>query len=173
VFDRFAGLPAHPLMVHAAVVLLPLLAIGGVLYAVAPFTRRHIRWPVIFLALAAPGAVLSAKLSGEEFKKNQNLQSPEIQTQIGEHQEFGEVTVWLAAGLAVLVLALTLLVHERAATAVGRGTDDTSVGAGARGGAPMIVQIVLAVLTVGFAGAALFYVFQTGDSGANLVWNGF
>ena len=35
------GLPAHPLIVHAAVVLLPLAAICTVVTAAVPRTRRH------------------------------------------------------------------------------------------------------------------------------------
>ncbi len=35
------GLPAHPLVVHAAVVLLPLAAIATILTAAIPASRRH------------------------------------------------------------------------------------------------------------------------------------
>ena len=52
-FDRISGLPAHPLIVHAAVVLVPLLALGAIVYAVVPPLRKHFRWAVGLLAIAA------------------------------------------------------------------------------------------------------------------------
>ena len=37
-FEEFAGIPAHPLLVHAAVVFVPLLALAAVAYAFLPFS---------------------------------------------------------------------------------------------------------------------------------------
>ena len=45
--ENLFGLPAHPLVVHAAVVLLPLAAIGTIVVAVLPRARRHYA-PVVF-----------------------------------------------------------------------------------------------------------------------------
>ncbi len=44
--DELFGLPAHPLLVHAAVVLVPLAAIGVVLIAFWPAARARLgsRW---------------------------------------------------------------------------------------------------------------------------------
>lgn len=173
-FERVLGLPAHPLMVHAAVVLLPLLALGGVLYAVAPFTRRHFRWPLIFLAIAAPIAVYTAKLSGDAFSKHKNLAAPELQSQITDHKSFGDVLVWTAVALGLVVLVLAFAVPAgRTQVAERRSPDDTLVAPARRGPANLLIQGVLAVAVVGLAAVNLYYVFQAGDSGAGMVWTGF
>ena len=143
-FDRVLGLPAHPLMVHAAVVLVPLLALVGIAYAVAPFTRPHIRWPLILLAFAAPGAVLAAKLSGDAFSKHELLSAPQMQAKIEQHEEFGDVLVWLVAGLGLASLMLAVSVGGRLAVArrgrgdalvpEGRNRDNILAAAGRSGG---------------------------------------
>ena len=171
-FDRVLGLPAHPLMIHAAVVLVPLLALGGIAYAVAPMIRRHIRWPVGLLALAGPGAVVAAKLSGDQFKKNPNMSAPQQQAKISGHENFGNTTMWWTLGLGVAVLVLVLLVRATTASPTRRGPDDTLVTPRS-GSTPLVLQIILGVVTVGLAGITMYYVFKTGDSGAHMVWDGF
>ena len=42
--SNLAGLPAHPLIVHAVVVLVPLTAIGVLLSAIWPAARNKIGW---------------------------------------------------------------------------------------------------------------------------------
>jgi hypothetical protein len=158
-------------MVHAAVVLVPLLALGGVAYAVAPFLRRHLWLPVAFLALAAPAAIVAAKLSGDEFRKNPNM-SVEMQPRIDAHSGLGERAMWFSIGLAVLVLVLIALVRAGGPARPKRGPDDT-LASPPRGGAPLILQVLLGALTIGVAGATLYYVFRTGDSGAKMVWDRF
>src|SRR5262249_32605466 len=160
-----------PLLVHAAVVLAPLLALGGVAYAVAPFLRRHLWLPVAFLALAAPAAIVAAKLSGDEFRKNPRM-SPEVQGRMGAQAMLGERAMWFSIGLGVLVLVSIALVRAGGPARPKRGPDDT-LASPPRGGAPIILQVVLGVLTIGVAGATLYYVFRTGDSGAKMVWERF
>jgi hypothetical protein len=63
------GIPAHPLVVHAAVVLLPIAAIGTVIVAAVPQARRHYA-PVVFgVALLATIAVGLAQQSGESLEQ--------------------------------------------------------------------------------------------------------
>jgi hypothetical protein len=158
-------------MIHAAVVLVPLLALGGIAYAVAPFIRRHFRWPVGLLALAAPGAVVGAKLSGDQFKKNPNMSAPQQQAKIANHENFGNTAMWWTLGLGVAVLVLVILVRAMP-NPTRRGPDDTLVTPRSSG-TPLLLQIILGVVTVGLAGIAMYYVFKTGDSGAHMVWDGF
>jgi hypothetical protein len=44
------GLPAHPLLVHIPVALIPLCAIGAVVIAISPRWRQRIGWVVVVLA---------------------------------------------------------------------------------------------------------------------------
>ena len=159
-FDKISGLPAHPLFVHGAVVLVPLLAIIAILYAVWAGARRHIRWPMIVLAVATPGAVFAAKESGESFKESPNFQATEIQKTIGQHEGFGNTLFLVVAGLAVLTLVMAFMI---ATTADGTAAIK----------APVAVHWIVIALTVILAAAALFYVFKAGDTGAHLVWSGF
>ena len=50
-FDEISGLPAHPLLVHAAVIFIPLQVLAGIAYAVVPFTRKYAWWTVLALAV--------------------------------------------------------------------------------------------------------------------------
>ena len=96
VFESFFGLPLHPLLVHAAVIFIPLLVIGALIYALVPQLRARIDWAVVLLAVIAPLSALFSKLSGDAFRArivNRNLASPSILDKIDEHRHFGTVTL--------------------------------------------------------------------------------
>lgn len=155
------GIPAHPLLVHAAVVFVPLLAIVAVAYALVPAIRPHTRLVLGLLAVGAPVTVLLAKLSGDAFFARLEARdriSEEYYPRLEEHGQFGLYTLNIAVVLGILALALVFLVKPRTATG---------------GAAPKrVVSLVLGALTVVAAAASLYYVFRTGDSGAQAVWNG-
>jgi energy-converting hydrogenase Eha subunit B len=66
--DTLFGLPAHPLVVHAAVILLPIAAISLIVVAAIPKARR-IYAPIVFaVALFATIAVFMAQESGESLE---------------------------------------------------------------------------------------------------------
>ncbi len=159
------GIPAHPLLIHAAVVFVPLLAILTAAYAVVPFVRPHVRWVLGLLALATPIAALLAKLSGDAFFRrlqDRNGVSPEFIPRIQEHQQLGTRTLYATIALAVLTLALVYLVGPRLAAASGAG----------RAGSSRALSLVLGVLSLVAAGVSLYFVIRTGDSGAKAVWEG-
>ena len=62
------GLPLHPLVVHGAIVLVPVAALLAVIVAVSQ--ERRTRWGVLtwLLATAALGAAIAAKLTGETLE---------------------------------------------------------------------------------------------------------
>ena len=94
-FDLINGIPLHPLVVHAAVVLVPLSALGVLLMAAVPRFSRKLGWLVVLGALAATGACFVAKLAGQQ-----------LAARIGEpgfdHQSLGDLMPWFATGLAVV-----------------------------------------------------------------------
>ncbi|MBM0275670.1 DUF2231 domain-containing protein [Micromonospora tarensis] len=162
-FEEFMGIPAHPLVLHAAVVFVPLLALLTVGYALVPPIRSHTRWVLGLLALGAPAAALLARLTGDAFFERMraaNRVTPEFVPILERHQDFGDNTLWAALGLAVVALALVWLVAPRSA---GASADN-------RPGRPLTAA--LQVLSVVTAGIALYYVVRTGDSGAKAVWEG-
>lgn len=159
------GVPAHPLMIHAAVVFVPLLAVMTIAYAFAPFLRPHIRVVLGLLALATPGAALLAKLSGDAFfrrMQSRGTVTAEFIPTIQAHQRLGTLTLYATIGLAVVTLALVYYVGPRLAAArTGGGTEPSRV-----------VTLVLGALSLVAAGISVYYVFRTGDSGAKAVWSG-
>jgi len=159
------GVPAHPLLVHAAVVLVPLLALLTIAYALVPLVRPHVRWVLGLLAIATPLAALAAKLSGDAFLsrlQEKGRVSAEFLPRLEEHQDLGTMTLIVAVVLAILTL---VLVYK-----VGPGVPVTGP-AGATGMAK-VLPLVLAVLSVVVAVVGLYYVIRTGDTGAKAVWEG-
>ena len=61
-FDLVAGLPMHPLVVHVAVVILPLSALALIALVLVPRLRRPLGWLTLAgLAVGAVAAFVAAK----------------------------------------------------------------------------------------------------------------
>ena len=156
------GIPVHPLLVHAAVVLVPLLAVLAIAYAAAPFVRPHIRWVLGLLAVATPFAALLAKLSGDAFfarLQSRHRITPPYFPKIEGHRHFGTMTLYSVIVLALVTLAMVYLVAPR-------------VEAARAAGSMRFAPLVLRALAVVAALVSLYYVVRTGDSGAKTVWTG-
>ncbi len=95
--DTLFGLPAHPLVVHAAVVLLPIAAIALVVVAAIPRSRRVYGPIVLGVAIAATIAVGLAQGSGESLEDS--VQETEL---VEEHTEQGETVLPWAIGVTVV-----------------------------------------------------------------------
>ncbi|MFG2037541.1 hypothetical protein [Dactylosporangium sp. NPDC048998] len=159
-FDRVLGIPAHPLYIHAAVVLVPLLVLTAVLYAVWPASRRHTRWPLVVFALAAPGATFFAKESGETFSANRAFQAPQMKALIAQHEVYADRLFLFVFLLTLVALVMAFMIP---ATAGGRVWIK----------APSAAHWAAAVLAVVLSGASMYYCYRTGDSGAHMAWSGF
>ena len=66
-FTTLFGLPAHPLLVHIPIVLLPLVGIGAIAIAVSPHARQRFGTAVLVLAGVAFVGTLLAAGSGESL----------------------------------------------------------------------------------------------------------
>jgi len=168
VFEEFLGIPMHPLLVHGAVVFVPLQAIAAIAYGLWPLARRHIGWLMLSLAVVGPVTAWLARLSGEAFESRlirNGTSDAAVLARINEHQSLGDLTSWFALGLGVLMIIMYLV--RRRATADGSAADG-SVG----GGSPMLSWAVTG-LTVLVSLGALYYVVRTGDTGAHSAWMGF
>ena len=159
------GIPAHPLLVHAAVVFVPLLAVLTIAYALVPFVRPHIRWVLGLLALATPVSALMAKLSGDAFferMESRDRISAEFLPKLEDHRQFGSMTLLATIALGILTLALVYYVGPRIAAA---SAADGAIS-------KRVVPLVLTGLSLVAAAASLYFVVRTGDSGAKAVWEG-
>ncbi|HEY0696667.1 MAG TPA: hypothetical protein VGD43_02530, partial [Micromonospora sp.] len=102
-FREIMGLPVHALVVHAAVVFVPLQAAFAIAYGVLPRFRDKVRWVAVALLVAAPAAAWVAEESGEEFEqvlKAKNY-SAEILSRVAEHGEYAETLTVVTFLLAV------------------------------------------------------------------------
>jgi len=156
VFRELFGLPAHALIVHAAVVFIPLAAVGAILYAVWPALRRHIWWAVLALGALAPITGWVARLSGAEYKAYwlANGASGDFLDQINKHESYGNVTAWWATAFGLATLAMVLAVIPGPVSLV-------------RSGGGRVAQIATSVVVVVLAVITLYYVILTGDAGAH------
>ncbi|MFV2010403.1 MULTISPECIES: hypothetical protein [unclassified Micromonospora] len=167
-FEEVAGIPAHPLLLHAAVVFVPLLALLAVGYALVPFIRAHTRWVLTVLAIVTPIAALVTKLSGDAFLNRMDTAgriTESFRPVIEEHEQLGNLTLLASIVLALATLALVYLVGPRVAAA------HSAVAAGARGNGVLV--LVMKGLVVVAAGVSLYLVVRAGDSGAKAVWTGY
>jgi hypothetical protein len=160
VLNTIGGIPAHPLLIHAAVVFIPLLILGAIVYAVWPRVRGKIGWAVVALAIIAPLSALFAKLSGQDLRQhliNSGVGQGALLAKINQHMSYGTNTLWWTIGLGVATLLLVGYLW-RAAPA---------------GGAESVpVRAVGLVVTVALGAVTGYYVFKTGDTGAHIVWSG-
>ncbi|MET8252160.1 DUF2231 domain-containing protein [Micromonospora sp. NPDC005197] len=147
--DTVNGLPLHPLVVHAVVVLLPLAALGVAALAVRPSWRGRYGGLVVLITALATAAIPLATSSGESLEHR--VGDP------GEHAELGDTLIWFALPLLVAAVALVWL-HRRDT----RSSDSRRT--------PRALAVVVAVLAVVVAVANLVQVYRVGDSGAKAVW---
>lgn len=140
------GLPLHPLVIHAVVVLVPLTAVGAVFMALRPrFTKRFGVIVVIGAILSAVSAFL-AKESGEALARTRPVS--------GEHVMAGDVVPLPVVGFAVLLTVFWLF-------------DRGVPGNRAR---PLWLKL-LAVVVVAAAVACTYLVVIAGHTGALSVWS--
>lgn len=145
------GLPLHPLLVHAVVVLIPLAATGAVALAIRPRWTRP--YGLLVAAAALLGAVTAtlAKFAGDQLEAALTI-SEEFRAQIADHGRFGLFTAIASWPFAVLAVATVLL--ERRPGATGTPTRTCAVLAAVAG----VVALVLTVLA-GHSGSAAVWGF--------------
>jgi hypothetical protein len=154
---EIAGLPLHALVVHAAVVLVPLAVVLVLAFAVWRRHRWATRWPAAGFATAALVVTWVAKLSGESLEESR----PELVPLVREHSERGDQLTLL---LTVFVVAAAVAVWSlggASALASGRGA--------VRSRFPALERVLPAVLVL-LGAVVLVWVVLVGHSGARAVW---
>ncbi|MEU8233307.1 DUF2231 domain-containing protein [Actinoplanes sp. NPDC048967] len=163
------GLPAHILLVHAVVVLLPLAAVLLVLTAVRPAFRRRFAGPNALLSVFVV-ILVPITTSAGEWLEQRVTETALLHT----HTELGDTAIWAAVPVAVLALVIWWRHREAPAAPSAGGSERTVATARRTYLAPlsMTVTRIIAVLAVGFAVAAVYDVYRIGDSGAKATWTG-
>ena len=148
---NIAGLPAHVLIIHAAVVFGPLAALSALAYVALPRYRDLLRWPTLVLALVAFGSIWAAYLTGQNFFDSDRFAnfSGEARENIETHEDYAKTLRWIASGFGIVTLATAYYFHNRTGTA----------------------RTVLLALVAISAVATLVWVGLTGDAGSRAVWS--
>ncbi len=139
-FDLVLGLPVHPLVVHFAIVLLILGALGFVAIVLIPRWRGALGWATVGILGVGVIAAFAAKESGEALSARVGLPQ--------EHAEWGDRL--FPVSIALFVIALGWYLWQRKAS----GPGVTIVG---------VIGILLAIGTIALTTIV-------GHSGAEAVW---
>jgi uncharacterized membrane protein len=143
------GLPVHPLVVHATVVLVPLTALVLALAVSLPRFRAWAGWLPLGLAVVSVVLAPVSTVSGESFEDLLGL-NPDV---VERHRELGAMLIWWCLGMLVVAAALTV-VHRR---------PDPPARA---------VSLGLTVAGVAVAVGTVVMVVLIGHSGADAAWGG-
>jgi len=154
---EFAGLPLHVLVVHAAVILIPLAATLVIAFAVLPKWRWLSRWPTAAAAVGALGLAWLTRISGQAFLDDR----PELEKLVQTHLERGNLLALLMIPFAVLVLVGAWSLAGTSALASGRGHQESRVPAMEKW-----LPVVLVLASLGIIALTVL----TGDAGARAVW---
>ena len=157
--ETLFGLPAHPLLVHLPVVLIPLSGLIAVIFAIKPAWLDRFGWHLVALSgVGALGGILAAS-SGEGLEELQRKAETAARE---DHFELGEMARNLGILFFLIVLAVVLVRHFAR-----KHAEDAGFWAAARSKAG---AIVMAVLLVGSAAGATVAISAAGHQGAKLVW---
>ena len=137
------GLPAHPLLVHFAVVLFPVAALGvAAIVAIPKLRSRFLGAGVIALALTVP-FVFAAVQSGEALE--------DVYYEPEPHSEYGEMMMPIALGTLAIAVTVWLAIKYSW---------------------PKLIASSLGFLMVSAAIGASAMTFVVGHSGAEATWGG-
>lgn len=146
------GLPAHALLVHAVVVLVPLTAALEILCAFWPAARRRLVWLVLAFALAVMVSTPLTASAGQWLYEQSPQHSPILEI----HADRAEWMIYFAIGL-LIVAVLQAFQHWTES----RSSEPKRM-----------LTVVAAVLAVVIGVSSTVAVVRIGDAGSRAVWGG-
>jgi hypothetical protein len=157
------GLPAHVLLIHLVVILVPVAAL--VLIAQA-WSRPVRRWAGVGGPLLCLGALVMVPITTNSGKWFRDHLPPELANSapVKRHADLGDGLLPWVIAMFVLSLAVVLLAR-RTPDATHPVVPRPTSGAAA-------IQLVVAVLATAVALFAIVQTVRIGDSGAQAVWKG-
>ena len=145
--DTLAGIPSHPLFVHAPVVLIPLVGLAAIVLAFRRDWRNTLGW---WPAVAAGACLVATFLAvGSGNALDERLDGL-VDTE--RHESLALTTLALVAVFFGATVAQRLL----------RNSD----------GRLRVVARAVTLLVVVSAGMAVWWTFLTGEEGARITWSG-
>lgn len=149
-FYLIGDLPVHTLVVHFAVVMLPLSAIALVAIILVPKWRGAFVWAAMVGLVIGTGAAFISKESGEQLADR--IGRP------AEHARWGDLLPYV--GVLLLVTAVVWLWLERRAARADR--PGRPLGSG--------LQLVVGLIAILLAAASIAMTIVVGHTGAAAVW---
>jgi hypothetical protein len=150
------GVPAHPLVVHAVVVLLPLAALGSVLL-LRPAWRQRFGVLILLVGLAGLAAVPAATITGTQLRDVISAGGPVSQPIMAHESAAGRLLPF--AILFAVLLLVTVLASARAGSA-----DGSMVWRRVAAGAA-VLTVLAGVVVIGLT-------VWIGHLGSTAVWQG-
>ena len=157
------GLPAHILLVHAIVVLLPLAALLLVLSAWWPAARRRVAGPNVILA-ATMLVLVPITMDAGQWLQDRVPDTALLQ----DHTQLGDTALYAAFGVTVMAL-VTWWRHREAVRVTRRPPGARRTFLAPRS---TTVTVIVGVVASFVASAAIYDVYLIGDSGARASWTG-
>ena len=154
-FESLLGLPAHPLLVHAAVILVPLAVIALAATGWNTAWRKEYGFAVALLAVVGAVFAFLAKQSGEPLEESVEnaARGAGVRARFGEHPEQGDTAFVFALVFALAAIAVWAVTRY-----------------GTRWNLPKWAPLAAYAIALLPAGLALATMFIAGHSGAELVW---
>jgi hypothetical protein len=143
------GLPTHILLIHVAVVGIPLACLVVIAVAARPAWRRKFGIGAAVLAVLVTALTYITQLAGTALFNH----APYLQKIAQQHKNLGQTLVYFVGAMAVLMIIL--VIADRA------GYADHHA-----------VMVTVTALTIAASAVCLVRVVQVGDSGARAVWGG-
>jgi len=167
--ETLGGLPAHPLIVHLPVVLVPLALVAALIMAIRPRWLRTLGPVVAVLAgLGFLGAVVAAS-TGEALEENFLEAGQTISSTLRDHAESGDQLQWIVGVFFVAMVAWVAMSRrtDRPVAAETVESIEPPTRPPPRAARAVLALSVLAVLS---GAVATVQVYRTGHSGATSVW---
>lgn len=143
------GLPTHILLIHAAVVALPVACLATIAIAARAPWRRRFGLPVAGFAVLMVPLTWATELAGYQLFNHATF----LQAAAAHHRALGRTLVWFVAVMAVT--AVLLVIADRV------GFADHHA-----------VMVGIAGLAIAASAVCAVRVVQVGDSGSRANWSG-
>lgn len=155
--ESLAGLPAHPLLVHGAVVLVPLAILGFIAVGWRDAWRDRYLLPVVLVAIAGWALAFLATQSGEPMEDHVRqlaTAAGQPRPRFGEHPELGNTAA---------LLSFVFMLAVGGVFALGQWVPSAKSSKRAMLGAYAVSTVIGIV--------ALAWMIQAGHTGAKLAWS--
>lgn len=173
------NLPLHPLVVHAPIILVGLLVLGGIVYLLIPPLRQRIGWAVAALVLISPASVFGAIATGRQLADYNEKDG--WSDAVSQHHDYAFWLLWtLVALVPVWFLFAGLDRGRRAARERDAGTpapaadkDGETASTGASDPAASgrkVVMFIVGLVALALLVLAAWWLFKTGHAGADMTW---